>query len=106
MIPVRITIRRIVCHRDLMAEYENPLPNPCPHREGEVFLATTAEKPEGLCESAWQTLFPFVLALGSGGTGLYDGWMKNPRTAFVSCNDGFRPVSFLLEALPASAENT
>ena len=34
------TIRRIVCHRDLMAEYENPLPNPCPHREGEVFLTS------------------------------------------------------------------
>ncbi len=25
--------------------------------------------------------------------------MKNPRSAMISCNDGFRPVTFLLEAL-------
>ena len=24
---------------------------------------------------------------------------KNPRSAMLSCNDGFRPVSFLVEAL-------
>ena len=25
--------------------------------------------------------------------------MKNPASAMISCNDGFRPVSFLIEAL-------
>jgi uncharacterized repeat protein (TIGR04076 family) len=25
--------------------------------------------------------------------------MKNPKSAMLSCNDGFRPVSFLLETL-------
>ena len=25
--------------------------------------------------------------------------MKNPRSAMLSCNDGFRPVSFYIEAL-------
>ena len=25
--------------------------------------------------------------------------MKNPASAMLSCNDGFRPVSFLVEAL-------
>ena len=29
----------------------------------------------------------------------YDNWMKNPYSAMISCNDGFRPVSFLLEAI-------
>ncbi len=29
--------------------------------------------------------------------------MKNPKSAMVSCNDGFRPVSFLLEALETDA---
>ena len=28
-----------------------------------------------------------------------DGWMKNPASAMISCNDGFRPVSFLIETL-------
>ena len=30
--------------------------------------------------------------------------MKNPKSAMLSCNDGFRPVSFLLEALDEEAE--
>ncbi|MCI7185701.1 MAG: hypothetical protein MR974_05390 [Mitsuokella jalaludinii] len=30
--------------------------------------------------------------------------MKNPHSAMLSCNDGFRPVSFLLEALDEEAE--
>ena len=41
----------------------------------------------------------FVRALGAGGGNFYDGWMKNPRSAMISCNDGFRPVSFLLEVI-------
>ena len=30
--------------------------------------------------------------------------MKNPRSALLSCNDGFRPVSFLLETLDEDAD--
>jgi len=44
-------------------------------------------------------LSPFVLALSHGAEGFYDGWMKNKRSAMLSCNDGFRPVTFLVEAL-------
>ena len=29
---------------------------------------------------------------------------ENPRSAMLSCNDGFRPVSFLLEALEEDAD--
>ena len=32
------------------------------------------------------------------------GWMKNKKSAMISCNDGFRPVSFLIEALEEEAE--
>ena len=41
----------------------------------------------------------FVMALAHGGENFYDGWMKNPRSAMISCNDGFRPVSFLIETV-------
>ena len=57
------------------------------------------EKPADFCESAWNTLSPFVMALAHGGENFYDGWMKNPKSVLLSCNDGFRPVSFLVEAL-------
>ena len=45
-----------------------------------------------------------MLALSHGGADFYDGWMKNPRSAMLSCNDGFRPVSFLIEALEEAAD--
>ena len=72
--------------------------------EGQVFIANGWERPEGFCPSAWDTLSPFVLALSHGAEDFYEGWMKNPRSAMLSCNDGFRPVSFLVEALNEDAD--
>lgn len=100
----RITVMRITRHEDLMARYENPIEHACPLQEGQIFLANGWEKPESFCQSAWDTLFPFVLALSHGAENFYDGWMKNPRSAMLSCNDGFRPVSFLVEALDEDAD--
>ncbi|MBR5572555.1 MAG: TIGR04076 family protein [Oscillospiraceae bacterium] len=99
----RITVMRKVHHADLSAQYENPIEHACDMVEGQVFLCNGWEKPEGFCQSAWDTLSPFVLALSHGGENFYDGWMKNPRSAMLSCNDGFRPVSFYVEALEEDA---
>ena len=96
---VRITVMAMVNHQDLISRYENPIERPCDMKVGMSFLSVGGEKPEGLCPSAWETLSPFVTALGNGATGLYDGWMKDEHSAMISCNDGFRPVSFLVEAL-------
>ena len=101
---VQITVLRMACYRDLMARYENPMEHPCDLREGQVFVADGWKRPDGLCESAWETLSPFVMTLAHGGENFYDGWMKNPRSALLSCNDGFRPVSFLVEALDEDAD--
>lgn len=94
---VRITALRRTTYPDLMALYENPIPTPCNIREGDTFLFS-GEKPEGFCDSAWETLAPFVFSLAKGEGNFFDGWMKDPMTALLSCNDGFRPVSFLLAA--------
>lgn len=91
-------------YTDLMEQYENPISHACDMRVGQVFIANGGEKPEGMCQSAWDTMSPFVLALSHGAGDFYDGWMKNPRSAMLSCNDGFRPVSFLIEALDENAE--
>lgn len=90
---------RKACYRDLMERYENPMENACDMQEGQVFVANGWEKPEGLCDSAWQSMSSFVMALAYGGRDLYQGWMKNPESAMISCNDGFRPVSFLIEVM-------
>ena len=47
---------------------------------------------------------PFVKELAEGGGDFFDGWMKNPHSAMISCNDGFRPVSFYLEAVEEDAK--
>ena len=101
---IRITAIRKACYRDLMERYENPMENACDVEEGRVFVANGWQKPEGLCDSAWESMSPFVMTLAHGGGHIYGDWMKNPRSAMISCNDGFRPVSFLIEALDEDAE--
>lgn len=96
---IKITVKRMACYADLMAEYENPIEHACDMTLGQVFYADGWKRPEGFCESAWESLSPFVMTLAHGGENFYDGWMKNPKSAMLSCNDGFRPVSFLVEVV-------
>ena len=96
---VKITVIRMARYDDLIAKYENPIEHACNMKEGQTFMSNGMERPEGLCESAWQSMSAFVMTLACGGEDIYDGWMKNKRSAMISCNDGFRPVSFLLETM-------
>lgn len=102
---IRITIVKKADYKDLSEEYENPIKHPCDMEAGQVFIADGWKKPEGLCESAWETMSPFVMTLAYGGAGIYDGWMKNEHSAMISCNDGFRPVSFYIEALEGETDD-
>ena len=67
---IKITAIRKASYPDLMAKYE-----------------------------AWGSMREFVEALARGEGNFYDGWMKNPNSAMISCNDGFRPVSFYIEVI-------
>ena len=99
VLPVRITVVRKVCHKDLMERYENPIEHACELSEGQVFVSENGQRPADLCESAWSSMESFVRELAAGGGNFYDGWMKDPKSAMISCNDGFRPVSFYLETI-------
>lgn len=94
---VKITAVRKTCYPDLMAQYENSIEHACHVQEGMVWVSVGGEKPEGFCLSAWESMEYFVKELACGGGNFYDGWMKNPQSACISCNDGFRPVSFYIE---------
>lgn len=96
---VKITAIRRADYRDLQALYENPIEHTCDVLEGQTWVSQGGMKPEGLCEEAWKTMREFVEELAHGGGDFYGGWMKNPHSAMISCNDGFRPVSFLLETV-------
>ena len=96
---IKITALRKARYDDLIEKYENPIEHACDIEEGTVFFSVNAQKPDGFCDSAWQSVAPFVTALARGGGNFYDGWMKNPNSAMISCNDGFRPVSFYIEVI-------
>ncbi len=96
---IRITAVRKARYDDLIARYENPIEHACDVVEGQIWISENSTKPEGFCDSAWESISPFVMTLAHGGGDFYDGWMKNPYSAMISCNDGFRPVSFYLEVL-------
>lgn len=99
MTKVKITVMKVARYDDLIEKYENPIENACNMRMGQVFVAENGCKPSDFCDSAWETISPFVATLAQGGGNFYDGWMKNEHSAMISCNDGFRPVSFMLEAV-------
>ena len=99
MYDVRITAIRKADYRDLQALYENPIQHTCDVQEGQTWMSVGGAKPTGLCDSAWESMRPFVEALSRGEGNFYDGWMQKPYSAMISCNDGFRPVSFLLERI-------
>jgi len=96
---ISITVMKQVVHQDLIDKYENPIQHACNMKVGQVFIADGWQKPEGLCDSAWESMSPFVMTLAHGGEDIYNGWMKNKKSAMISCNDGFRPVSFYIEVL-------
>ena len=100
----RITVMKKAFYKELSEKYENPIEHACDMEEGRIFIANGWQKPDGMCDSAWESMSAFVMTLSHGGENFYDGWMKNKRSARISCNDGFRPVSFLIEALDEEAE--
>ena len=94
---VKITAIRQTVYHDLMARYENPIEHTCDVKEGQCWISDDGQRPNGLCPSAWSVMRPFVESLARGEGNFYDGWMQNPMSAMISCNDGFRPFSFYLE---------
>ena len=96
---VKITAVRQTVYDDLIARYENPIEHTCDVRIGQQWISVDRKCPEGFCDSAWETIRPFVEKLSRGEGNFYDGWMQNPMSAMLSCNDGFRPVSFYIEVV-------
>ncbi len=90
---------KVTYYQDLSEKYEKTRTHQCDMVKGRVFISKDGKKPDGLCQSAWESMKPFVDKLANNIFDIYDGWMKNPKSAMISCNDGFRPVSFYLEVL-------
>lgn len=100
---VKITAIRQSVYQDLMNQCELDMVEPCPIHMNDTFISWDMEKPEGLCNSAWIALYPYVMTIASYGHTIHGNWMKKKDSAIVSCNDGLRPMSFLVE--PYDGEN-
>jgi len=96
---VRIKAIRQTIYQDLIEQYENPIEHACDIKQGQQWISINGKCPEGLCPSAWESMQPFVESLARGKGNFFDGWMKNPMSAMISCNDGFRPFSFYIETI-------
>lgn len=95
----KITVMKMVRHDDLIAQYENPIEHTCDMTVGQVFYSENGEKPQGFCDSAWNSVGRYVGELARGGGNFFDGWMKDEYSAMISCDDGFRPVTFYIEVV-------
>ena len=96
---VKITAVRQTVYHDLMAQYENAIEHACDMHVGQTWVSVNGQRPQELCPSAWESMREFVEALARGEGNFFDGWMRNPMSAMISCNDGFRPMSFYLQAI-------
>ena len=95
---VRITVLENTFHPELALRYAKPGFGPCRmHTKGQEFISNGWRKPEGFCDNAWKSIQEYVFTLSHGGSDFYDGWMRDKHTAVLSCNDGVRPVIFLVE---------
>ena len=97
----KITAVKKTEYKDLMGKYELPQELPCNLNVGDTFYTDGVEKPLGLCNSAWDTIKPFIDSIINNKP-LFANWMKDETKTIVSCNDGFRPVTFLIEKLYVS----
>ena len=104
MLKVRITAIRQTIYNDLIAQFENPIEHACDIKQGQQWISVNGNCPDGLCPSAWESMQSFVESLAQGKGNFFDGWMKNPMSAMISCNDGFRPFSFYIEAVEEESQ--
>ena len=101
---VKITVLKCAWNEEIAKKYAAPGLRPCNyHHQGQVYYTNGWQKPDGLCDNAWKSMMEYAMTLAQGGGNFYNGELKDPNAFVASCNDGFRPVSFLLEATDEDA---
>ena len=100
MFDVSIKVIKITEYDDLKVKYEiNPSEIKCFMKVGDTFISRSGNIPEGFCLEAWKCIDEYVLRLAKGEENIFGEWLKNKKSLILSCNDGIRPVSFLLEII-------
>jgi len=100
---VRITVLKRTVNCDICNEYGETAwkiqggCEPCgSFADGQQFVSTHGEKPNGFCSWAWADIHRDVTNMRLGGA---RDWLRKPNTWLASCTDGMKPVIFLLERM-------
>ena len=98
---VKITILKSELDKELVEKYAIPDFETCPfHKAGQVYISDGDNKPDGLCEYAWQPIQEMVKLLADGKLLQPSGtWMRDDDKGVFSCVDGLRPVIMLIERI-------
>ena len=101
MSEVQIKVAKRAVYEDLIQDYVNAerFPNgfsACPRfEEGQTFCVQWPKKPDGFpCDWAWADIQRAVAMIGFGAN---PPWINRPGTTVICCNDGLRPVTFVVE---------
>ena len=101
---VRITVFKRGYEQDLADRFlANPQTGKCSiFQHGQTFLVTKENYDNfpyenHFCVAAWDVIKNKVYAALQGGNFYWAGWMKDQRQQILCCDDGVRPVVFLLE---------
>ena len=101
---IKITVLKRGYEQELVERFiENPQTGKCPvFQEGQEFLVTRENYnnfpyENHFCVAAWDVIKIKVYAGLQGGNFYWKGWMKDQNQQILCCDDGVRPVVFLLE---------
>lgn len=103
---VKITVVKRGYEQDLAERFlENSQTGKCPvFQEGQEFVVTRKNYnnfpyENHFCVAAWDVIKIKVYAALQGGDFYWKGWMKDQKQQILCCDDGVRPVVFLLEKI-------
>ncbi len=95
---VKIKVLHTAFYPDMADKYlqEGKSVGACPLLKcGDEFeFVSDATMPEGFCPWAWCDISSTVRAIAAGAS--FESWNKNRGETIVCCQDGIRPVSFLI----------
>ena len=103
---VKITVIRREYYQELADRFlVNPGTGKCSlFEEGQEFIVTKENYDRfpyenKFCMAAWDIIKIKVYSALQGGNFYWEGWMKDPKEQILCCDDGVRPVVFLLERM-------
>lgn len=98
---IAITVLQSGLNEALCQRYASPDIKPCPfHTVGQRMIAKGGKRPPEMCGGAWACCEKYAFALSHGLDRFqFQNWLREDKLCVLSCNDGLRPVTFLLEVM-------